>query len=215
MSNFFYTDSDIKNLDRRVRLKLINAVTGIKPGNLVGSMNSKGQTNLSVFSSVVHLGSDPALLGMIMRPVEEVPRHTYQNILETGYYTINHIHPTFVENAHYTSAKFDESISEFDRCGLTAEFLENFDAPFVKESTFKMGMQFLQQIEIPQNKTRLIIGEVKVLVLPEEARVDGDIDLEQSRSIGISGLNSYYELRKLATFPYARTNEVPDFDNGS
>lgn len=215
MNKRFYTENDIKNLDRKSRLKLINGVTGIKPGNLIGSMNSKGQTNLSVFSSVVHLGSDPALLGMIVRPVEEVSRHTYNNLKETGYYTINHIHPSFVKNAHYTSAKLEEDISEFNRCGLEEEFIEGIRAPFVKESHFKMGMKFLQDIEIPQNKTRLIIGEVQLLLVPEDAFVDEDINLEKSGAVGISGLNTYYQLKKLARYPYARPHEIPDFDNGS
>lgn len=214
-SNVYYTGDDLARMDRKTRLKLINAVTGIKPGNLVGTVNNEGQTNLSVFSSVVHLGADPALVAMIVRPVEEVPRHTYNNILETGYYTINHIEHSFVENAHYTSAKFDQNVSEFDRCGLTDEFFEDFKAPFVKESRIKMGVHFIQDIEIPQNRTRLIVGEIQLLIYPEDVLVDGHMDLEISRSIGISGLNSYYEVKKIATYPYARVHEVPDFDNGS
>ena len=92
-----YTKKDIDNLDRVTRIKIINSVTGIKPANLIGSMSNEGQTNLAVFSSIVHLGSNPALLGFILRPTGEVPRHTYSNILENGFYTINHIHPEFIE----------------------------------------------------------------------------------------------------------------------
>ncbi|WP_224483456.1 flavin reductase family protein [Robertkochia aurantiaca] len=206
-----YFKEDIESLDRKERLKLINAVSGVKPGNLIGTADRSGNTNLAVFSSVVHLGSDPALLGMIVRPVEEVPRHTYRNILETGYYTINHIHPSFVEKAHYTSAKFDDKVSEFERCGLDAEFRDGFAAPFVKQSQFKMGMGFLQDIEIPQNKTHLIIGEIQQLIIPDDAFSGPEIDLEKTEAVGISGLNSYYRLIKLADFPYAREKEVPRF----
>lgn len=208
-----FTSKDISALDRKTRLKLINAISGVKPANLIGSISNKGQTNLAIFSSVFHLGSDPALLGMIVRPIEEVPRHTYQNIIETGYYTINHIDPSFIENAHYTSAKFAEDVSEFERCGLEHEYLEPFPAPFVKESSFKMGMKLVQEIEIPQNKTRMIIGEVKLLSIPDDAWTAGDIDLEKTGGIGISGLNTYYELTRKAHFPYARPHEVPAFNN--
>ncbi|MFT5678880.1 MAG: flavin reductase (DIM6/NTAB) family NADH-FMN oxidoreductase RutF, partial [Patiriisocius sp.] len=116
------TRKDIDALDSVSRLKIINAVTGIKPANLIGTMSEDGLTNVAIFSSVVHLGSNPPLLGFVMRPQGEVPRNTYQNIIKTGVYTINHIHPEFVERAHYTSAKFDANLSEFNRCKLTKEF---------------------------------------------------------------------------------------------
>lgn len=206
-----YTKEQIKNLDRVSRLKLINSVTGIKPANLIGTKNNKGQTNLAVFSSVVHLGSHPPLLGFVSRPKGAEFGHTYRNIQENGVYTINHVHPEFIKNAHYTSAKFADDISEFERCNLSEEYLEEFTPPFVKESTFKMGMCFKEAIDIKLNGTILIIGEIEHLILPDTALVDNDIDLENTNSVGISGLNSYYSLKKIVDYPYARANEAPEF----
>lgn len=207
-----YTKEDIVTLDRVSKLKIINSVTGIKPANLVGTINDKGQTNLAIFSSVVHLGSDPALLGFIARPRTAEVGHTSRNILENGTYTINHIHPEFVKNAHYTSAKFDVNISEFERCKLTEEYIANFKAPFVKESSFKIGMRFVEAIDIKHNGTTLIIGEIEHLILPDNAMIDGDIDLEITNAVGISGLNSYYSLKKIENHPYARLNQLPEFE---
>lgn len=206
-----YTKQEIDKLERRTKIKIINSVTGIKPANLIGTINNNGQTNVAVFSSIVHLGSSPALLGFITRPTGDVERHTYNNILENGYYTINHIHAEFTKNAHYTSAKFDADVSEFERCNLSEEYISEFKAPFVKESNFKIGMRFKEAINIPLNNTTLIIGEIEHLILPENSIVAGDIDLEIANSIGISGLNSYYSLKKIADYPYARKEEVPKF----
>ena len=206
-----YTKKDIEQLDRISRLKLINAVTGIKPANLIGSINSDGLSNLAIFSSVVHLGSNPALLGFISRPQTQEVGHTLRNIKENGSYTINHIHPGFVKNAHYTSAKFNEEVSEFEHCGFTQEYHKDILAPFVKQSTFKMGMQFIETLEIKHNGTVMVMGEIQKLIIDNSAVVDGDIDLEVSNSVGISGLNSYYELKKIAQFPYARIEELPKF----
>lgn len=206
-----YTKKDIEQLDRISRLKLINAVTGIKPANLIGSINSVGLSNLAIFSSVVHLGSNPALLGFISRPQTQEVGHTLRNIKENKSYTINHIHPSFVKNAHYTSAKFNEEVSEFEHCGLTQEYHKNIPAPFVKQSTFKVGMQFIETLEIKHNGTVMVIGEIQKLIIDNSTMVDGDIDLEASNSMGISGLNSYYELKKIAQFPYARIEELPKF----
>ncbi len=206
-----YTKTDIAELDRVSRLKIINAVTGIKPANLIGTINEKGQTNLAIFSSVVHLGSNPPLLGFISRPRTADVGHTYHNIQANEHYTINHIHPEFIKNAHYTSAKFDEDISEFDRCNLDEEYIDDFAAPFVAESHFKMGMKLRQVIDIPLNGTVMVIGEIEHLIIPDAAMVDGDVDLEASNGVGISGLNTYYNLSKIESHPYVRVDEVPEF----
>ncbi|WP_318312717.1 flavin reductase family protein [Flagellimonas crocea] len=208
----YYSNKDILELDKIVRLKIINSITGIKPANLIGTLNDDKVTNLAIFSSVVHLGSQPPLLGFIARPKSEDSGHTLRNIEQNGVYTINHIHPEFVQRAHYTSAKFDEHISEFDRCGFSEEYIQDFKAPFVKESHVKMGMVLKDMIPIPFNGTTLVIGEIAHLVLPDAAMDSGDINLEQLQSTGISGLNSYYQVKKVAQYPYVRVGEVPDFE---
>jgi len=208
-----FTKRDIQEMNRIERLKIINSVSGIKPANLIGTKSKSGQANLAIFSSVIHLGSDPALLGFIVRPTGEVPRHTYQNILETKYYTINHVQHTFIEKAHYTSAKLPEERSEFDVCALTEEYLGDFMAPFVMESSLKLGMHLVTTIPIPINDTLLVVGEIEHLLLPEEAwSEEDDIDLEKIGGVGISGLNTYYRLEKKDRFPYVRTNEIPEFN---
>ena len=208
------TKEDINELEKRKKLNIINSITGIKPANLIGTVSEDNVSNLAIFSSIVHLGSNPALLGFIVRPTGEVPRSTYENILANGKYTINHVNENFIKNAHYTSAKFDREISEFDRCGLTEEHLFNFKAPFVKESNVKIGMKYCESIPIERNGTILVIGEVEHLILPDEAiNEKGYIDLEKAQVAGISGLNSYYSLKKITSFPYVRLNEVPEFTN--
>lgn len=206
------TKSDIQNMERKRRLNIINSVSGIKPANLIGTKAKDGQTNVAIFSSVLHLGSNPALLGFITRPTGEVPRHTYENLKETGFYTINHVPTKIVNKAHYTSAKVDREISEFERCGLTEEYINGFQAPFVKECSLKIGMRFVEELLIKVNGTIMIIGEIEELIIPDEAVDDkGYIDLSLYNTAGISGLNTYYSLAPVASFPYARPNQIPDF----
>ncbi|GAB3249610.1 flavin reductase [Larkinella harenae] len=206
------TKEELNNTERIRRLNIINSVTGIKPANLIGTVSNQGQSNLAIFSSVVHLGSNPALLGFVLRPERDAGQHTYENILETGYYTINHVHEAFIEQAHYTSAKFKREESEFDQCHFTEEYLSGFQAPFVKESSLKMGMKFLQGLPIELNGTMLIIGQIEHLIVPDEAvDEEGHFDLSRVNDVGISGLNSYYKLEKIGQFPYARPQTMPDF----
>jgi flavin reductase (DIM6/NTAB) family NADH-FMN oxidoreductase RutF len=210
----YLNKADIEAIPRVKRLNIINSISGIKPGNLIGSQSNKGVPNLAIFSSVVHLGSNPAYLGFILRPQTETRRDTYENILENGSFTINHIQQSFIKKAHYTSTKFDKTISEFEKCGLKPKYIEGFAAPFVRESLLQIGLKHVESIPIKVNDTLLVVGEVEHLSIPNNAIDErGYIDLELLNGAGIGGLNSYYELKKISEFPYARITEFPEFEN--
>ena len=100
---------EIEDMERIKRLNLINSITGISPANLIGTISNDSIENLSIFSSVIHIGSNPALLGFILRPTKENRRDTYENIIETNKFTINHIHSDMIQKSHYTSVKFKKN----------------------------------------------------------------------------------------------------------
>jgi flavin reductase (DIM6/NTAB) family NADH-FMN oxidoreductase RutF len=207
-----FNKEKIAQLDKIFRLNLINSISGVKPANLIGTKSEKGNTNLAIFSSVVHIGSKPPLLACITRPDAEVRRHTLENIKDSGYYTINHVPNDLVEQAHYTSAKFPEEVSEFTACNFTEHYEDDFLAPYVKESNIRIGMKFRELVPIKANHTIMIIGEVCDIHIDDQlVDKEGMIDLAQAKTAGISGLNSYYKLTKIDTFPYARVSETPNF----
>lgn len=203
--------SEIENLERKFRLNLINSISGIKPANLIATKSENGKENVAVFSSVVHLGSNPAQLAFVLRPQNTRETDTFKNIFYTKFYTINHIPENLIKNAHYTSAKLSTNISEFERMNIDKEYLNDFFSPFVKESPVKIGMKLSTIIELP-NDCKLIIGDVETLILDDDLVNDlGQINLETSQTVGVSGLNTYYSLKKIETFPYVRENEIPEF----
>ena len=203
---------DIKKLEKTKRLKLINSITGVKPANLIGTKNKGGISNLAIFSSVVHLGSKPPLLAFVTRTSKDVNRNTLNNILETKYYTINQIQKEFVKNAHYTSAKFNENISEFEMCKIEEENIDDFFAPFVKKSNLKIGMELKEMIPIKSNDSTLVVGQVmKIIIDKSFLKNDFMFDLEKSESIAIGGLNEYFTIKNLDHFPYVRLKDFPKF----
>ena len=208
----FLDSEDIKKLEKTKRLKLINSITGVKPANLIGTKNKGGISNLAIFSSVVHLGSKPPLLAFVTRTSKDVNRNTLNNILETKYYTINQIQKEFVKNAHYTSAKFNENISEFEMCKIEEENIDDFFAPFVKKSNLKIGMKLKEIIPIKSNDSTLVVGQVmKIIIDKSFLKNDFMFDLEKSGSIAIGGLNEYFTIKNLDHFPYVRLNDFPKF----
>ncbi|EGU57164.1 flavin reductase domain protein FMN-binding protein, partial [Vibrio nigripulchritudo ATCC 27043] len=100
-----YSKSDIGEMEDRFRARFINSLSGYKSANLIGTIDNNGQHNLSIVSSVFHLGANPPLLGMIVRP-HSVSRHTLENIVETGHYTINSVCREVYQQAHQTSARY-------------------------------------------------------------------------------------------------------------
>ena len=177
------TAADIAGFEKVYRLNLVNGLPGFKPANLVGTAAPDGRTNLAIFSSALHLGSDPALLGIVTRPTT-VPRHTYANLKASGCFTLNHVPEALAAQAHYTSANFPDDVSEFDACGFTAEFRDDFPAPYVAESILSIGLRLLEEHAI-SNGTVLLVGTVEHVYLNEELlRPDGTLDLAAAGTAG-------------------------------
>jgi len=207
-----FTLTDILAWEQKYRIRFINSISGYRAAHLIGTKNSSGQTNLAIFNSIVHIGAAPPLIGFVMRPVT-VERHTYANIVETGYYTINHVHKSFVKNAHFTSASFSKEQSEFDTCNLTEHYANDFPAPFVQESRIKFGLSLKEDILIKENGTRLIVGQIEhILINDEIVETDGQLDLEKAHDVCVTGLNQYSSVSKFKKFGAAYVENVPHFN---
>lgn len=200
-----FTFDQLLAMEKQLRTNLINSLPGVRGANLIGTKGVDGITNLAIFNSVMHIGAHPPLMGFIMRPVS-VPRGTYQNIKDTGYFTINHVTDAFYKQAHQTSARYE--VSEFDATGLTPFWGDNFPAPYVKESPVRIGLKFVEEHLITANQTILIIGEIQEVLLPDNAlSTDCILQLNETKSIGVNGLETYYNVSKIDELPYAKPNK--------
>ena len=70
--------TQIMAMEQRKRAHLINSAGGFKSVCLIGTSDNLGNTNLAIFSSVVHIGATPPLISFIMRP-DSVERHTLES----------------------------------------------------------------------------------------------------------------------------------------
>lgn len=198
----------IEAKDDRERVFFINSLSGFKSANLVGTANDEKQSNLAIVSSVVHLGANPALLGMVMRP-HSVPRGTLENIINTGVYTLNHVNTEIYQQAHQTSARYPEDISEFNEVGLNEQWEDRFAAPFVQESHIKLGMKLREKHHLAINGTEFVIGEIVSIEVPDEmVGEDGFISLEKANTVAVSSLDTYHSTQLLGHLSYAK----PDRD---
>jgi flavin reductase (DIM6/NTAB) family NADH-FMN oxidoreductase RutF len=206
-----FTPAEWQSWERFYRANFINSLTGFKSASLIGTINAQGVPNLGMFSSMVHIGSDPALIGYINRPVAAAP-HTLANIKSNGFYTVNHIHPSFVDKAHQTSAKYPDEVNEFVEVGLTEEYLEGINVPFVKESAIKYLLSLKEIVPITLNDTFLVIGQLEqVLMDPTlQPTADGFLHLDQAGSICSNGLDAYYNTTLIDRYTYAKPGKAAE-----
>lgn len=200
----YFDEDTIENLSHIYKINLINSCSGYKSANLIGTKSANDAENVAVFSSVTHIGSSPAMLGFFMRPTTVI-RNTYENLKNSGFYTINHIHKNILEEAHHTSAKYDADISEFDVTSLISEYKNNFQAPFVKDAPIQMAMKFVDEYHIKANNTILVIGKIIGLYINDELiEDDGFVNLSKANIATINGLDGYAVPETNTRFGYQR-----------
>lgn len=202
-----YNSNEILALETRFRANLINSIGGFKSLNLIGTKSNQGNENLALFSSFFHIGANPALCGIIIRPSEPT-ENTLGNILSTKQFTINHLHPAMLKQAHQASAKYAPGFSEFKAVGLSPFYTNDIYAPFVAESNIKFACEFVQKTSIELNNTTMIIAKIIKLMVPAEYIMpDGFIDLEAAETLTCSGLDSYHTTQKITRLNYAKTDQ--------
>ncbi|MBT1451525.1 flavin reductase [Glaciecola sp. XM2] len=200
----YYGSQDIQNLDQRVRANLINSLSGFKSANLMGTKSDKGVENLAMISSAFHVGANPPLMGILMRP-HTVTRDSLENIKASGFFTLNHVNETMVEQAHQCSARYEPDQSEFAATGLTPQYSEGFFAPYVAQSNIKLGLE-LREIQVLNiNLTELVIAQIVEIQTHADYQLeDGYLDIDAANSVCVSGLDSYHRTERVARLSYAK-----------
>ena len=195
---------DISQMEKIERLNLINSCTGYKSANLLATKSLNGKSNVAIFSSVTHLGSNPAMIGFITRPTT-VPRDTYKNIRETGYFTVNHITVDMIEDAHHTSANYDLGISEFDKTNLEEEYKLDIEIPFVQGSPVQLYCKYVNEYYIKENDTIHVIASIENIFFNEELEhKDGWLQIDRGNVVALNGLDGYCLPKLVDRFHYAR-----------
>ena len=116
---------------------------------------------------------------------------------------------SFYHKAHQTAARYkSEDKSEFEIVGLTPQFTPVIPAPYVSESTVKIGLELVETHEVKRNGTIFVVGEIIEVILPRNAVLtDGLIDLGVTATITASGLDTYYPTRQIARLSHANPDQ--------
>lgn len=203
-----FSKNELEKIDKIRRLNLINSCTGYKSANLIVTKSEAGISNVAVFSSVTHIGSNPPLISFITRPLS-VKRDTYNNIKKNVFFTVNHITSAMIQDAHHSSASYESQFSEFDKTNLTEEYKDALEIPFVKNSPVQLYCKYVNEYYIKENDTVHLIAEIEHLYF-EENMLDKDywLQLDKANVVTINGLDGYALPSLIDRFEYARP-DVP------
>lgn len=194
----------IDKMDQRNRANLFNSLAGYKSANLLGTIDAQGRSNVALMTSVFHIGANPPLVGVLFRP-HSVPRHSLENIIEQGEYTLNMVTRDIYQQAHQSSARYPREQSEFVAVGLAEEYSDILKAPYVAQSPVKTGLKLVETQTLAVNDTVLVIGEIVELHI--EAMLmgdDGQLDLSAAKTVAVSGLDEYHSASSLGRLGYAK-----------
>jgi flavin reductase (DIM6/NTAB) family NADH-FMN oxidoreductase RutF len=207
---------EIQGLDKEFRRAFINSLAGFRQAVLVGSLSAQGQSNLAIFNSLIHLGANPALFGLINRP-DSVQRDTLQNIESQGVYTLNYVAGADYQKAHQTSARYPQGVSEFEQVGFEEQYRPSLEAPFEPQSTttfpapfvagamVQIGMKFEERVDLKINGTVLLIGSIQSVYIDDAlVAADGFVNLSEAGVLVSQGLDAYFTTSPLGRLPYAK-----------
>jgi flavin reductase (DIM6/NTAB) family NADH-FMN oxidoreductase RutF len=199
----------IHELEKNYRISLINSLIGFRSLNLLGTTSNDGISNLCIISSAFHLGANPPLIGLVIRPERE-HNDTLHNIKSTGQYTLNNVLPDWYMQAHQTSASYPSGVSEFDTCGFRKQYVKNFKAPFVEESNVRIGLELREVIDMEINGTTIVIGEIiHILTHDDLIAADGTVDHSKAKTMTVAGLDTYYLPQPVGQLAYAKPGVEP------
>lgn len=146
------------------------------PVLIVGSYDAGRRPNIMAASWGGICCSEPPCVYVSLREAT----HTYDNITESGAYTINIPSVDQIKQADYAGIASGENENKFEKLGLTPVKAESVRAPYIEEFPLVLECEVLQTV--PLGLHTQFVGEVKDVQADESVLDDkGHIVIEKLR----------------------------------
>lgn len=197
-----FSSEEIKSLDRAYRRDFINRITGAKLAWILGSFHPEFGENLALFSSIVHVGANPPLVGIVFRP-SMGKLHSLRNINETKLFSLNSLPLKFRKEIHSSSANGSEELDDFDSIGLQREIDSSHPIPLVKEASIRMLLEPVELAPIRTNSNHFLVSEIKKVEINVAFLDSNELPIPEGLTY-VSGLDLYCKVESIQSMPYAR-----------
>jgi flavin reductase (DIM6/NTAB) family NADH-FMN oxidoreductase RutF len=182
---------------------LISAVVP-RPIAFVSTRAADGSVNLAPFSYFNAISSSPPLVGVAIvdRPGDE--KDTLRNIRATGEFVVNLVCESMLPAMAKTAGDWPRGTSEFEIAGLTPAPSERVAPPYVLESPLQLECRLHR--EIPLGNAFLVVGEVVLARVSDDAITEGRVDPVKLAPVGRLGGEYYSLMREVVKEPRPRVS---------
>ncbi len=143
-----------------------------RPIAFVASNDGDGRSNLAPFSFFNAFGAAPPVVAFspAFRGTDGSAKHTLENVLATGEFTISVVSYNMVEQMSLASADWPKGVDEFEVAGFNKVESHVIAPPGVAEAPMFMECVLAEHVSLGDapGSGNLIIGEVKMFHMREE-----------------------------------------------
>ncbi|MBE0644509.1 MAG: flavin reductase [Bacteroidetes bacterium] len=175
-----------------------------RPIALVSSLDAEGRYNLSPFSFFNAFGANPPVIVVspAYRGKDGTPKHSFENIRDTGEFTVSAVSHAMVEQISLASSDYERGVDEFVKSGFTKLPSRIVAPPGVAESPFVIECRLLHHYDtggLP-GSGNLMIAEVVMFHVRESAFTGDRIDPRRLDLVARMGYNWYCRANGEALF---------------
>ena len=192
---------DLTTSEPNDHYKLLTGLVIPRPIGWIGTRAGDGKLNLAPFSFFNAVSSEPPIVLFSAGRHSDRPKDSVAFAEESGVFTVNLVSEDLAAAMNQSSGTYAPDEDEFAIAGLTPVMGTLVDAPMVAESPANLECRVLNVIDIGI-ETRMVLGEVVMIHVREDALDGTRVDSEVIRAIGRLSGSSYtttrdrFELRR-------------------
>lgn len=175
-----FREIPFESMDVGDRYRYLISTVIPRPIALVSTVNKEGVGNLAPYSFFNALSSNPACVMVSATPMGNgAQKHTLRNIQDTGEFVVNFSADWMIDPIAYCGAAYPDGVDEMEVVGLTGIPSTKVKPKRVKESPAHLECKLHSLVPIGDGSpgsTTLIIGEVVVAHIWDQAFTDGRVD---------------------------------------
>lgn len=179
-----------------------------RPIAFVATRSSDGIVNLSPFSFFNAFGANPPVVAFspAFRGTDGSSKHTYDNIIETGEFTVSTVSYDMVEQMSLSSADWPREVDEFEASGFTPHSSRVVAPPGVAEAAMFMECTLMHHLSLGNGPAsgNLIVGEVKMFHIKESVFVGKYPDIDRLDLVARMGGPNYCRASGDSVFSLAK-----------
>jgi flavin reductase (DIM6/NTAB) family NADH-FMN oxidoreductase RutF len=176
---------------------LIGNVIAPLPVALISTTGQDGTYNAAPFSFIAPMCSKPPIVCVSIGLRKGQKKDTLRNIEFSHDFVVNVVDESIISKVVQTSADYPSDVDELKEVGLTAISSEKVKSPRIAESKASLECQFLEKLEIIEERPEgeglkaIVLGKVVLAHVQDESWVNGKVDPSRLRAVGRVGPDHY------------------------